>query len=290
MIAKDFDLQRMTRLGISIFVFLFVVAVSNVSALQTNNFVIHKFASCIDGKEDCYALTQAKTLTKNNKINQNETLIVYMHSLGGDYNEPYKPNNESSLAGAIAKEYPTAPFVSLNYGSTPSWGNAAARVDITNNLNSLVKELKIKKIVFVGNSMGATAALTYASTAPSSIKNKIIGIIAIDPCANLEDLYKQSNDPQVKTSLEAAFGASANDSPTIYQQNSFDSCLAFLPVSIKVGIISASADTVIPIALQKDVIRDLSNRNINIKVNEIEGKSDPLPVKTIIEHLHFVME
>lgn len=264
------------------FVVLLSICFSTIirtEALQLNASV-HKFISCINGKEDYYALIPGK----------NNTLIVYLHSLSGDFNEPFKSDAESSLANSLLKEYPAASFLSFNYGTSPSWGNAAARVDITNGLHSVINELNIKTIIFVGVSMGASTALTYAATAPADIKNKIVGIVAVSPCANLEDLYKQTGSPEIKASLESILGAGTQSPLIAYQQNSLDTCVAFLPTTIKVGIISATEDKGVPIELQKDVARDLSNRNINVRSYEIEGKFDSLPIKSILEASHFVIQ
>jgi pimeloyl-ACP methyl ester carboxylesterase len=264
--------------------------------------ITYKFTSCLDGEEDCYSWRRSKLL-KNSGI-----LLVYLHSLTGDFNELYK----SGLADAINKAFPSLSLLACNYGRTPSWGNAAARIDISNNIRQVMKKTAVSHIVLastsvrssaralvddkvtchivlVGTSMGASAALAYAATAPSYIKNRIIGIVAVAPCAELADLYQKSAAPQVKPSLEAALGGSATDKPALYHQNSLDACLAFLPQPIKIAIITTKEDTIVPIAVQMDVVRDLNNRDINIKSFELEGKSEPPPIDSIIEGLHFVL-
>jgi hypothetical protein len=75
-----------------------------------------------------------------------------------------------------------------------------------------------------------------------------------------------------------------------YQQNSFDSCVAFLPTGIKVGVISATEDKAVPIDLQRNVGRDLNNREISVKAFETEGKFEILPLKSILEASHFVTQ
>ncbi len=109
------------------------------------------------------------------------------------------------------------------------------------------------------------------------------------PCADLEDLYNQSQAPEIKSSLESALGGSPDNKLIAYGQNSFNTYLAFLPERIKIGVISATEDTMIPMSTQKDVVRDLNNRNMDIKVFEIEGKCEPAPSKSILEALHFVL-
>lgn len=272
--AKKFFIYKFVIL--LLFCFSLIV---RTEALQSNA-SIHKFISCINGQEDYYALIPGK----------NNTLIVYLHSLSGDFNEPFKSDAEFCLATSLLKEYPAASFLSFNYGISPSWGSPAARIDITNGLRSVISQLNIKRIIFVGVSMGASTALTYAATAPADIKSKIVGIVAVSPCANLEDLYKQTGSPEIKASLEGILGAGTQSPLIAYQQNSLDTCVAFLPTTIKVGIISATEDKSVPIELQKDVARDLNNRNINVKSYEIEGKFSSLPIKSILEASHFVIQ
>jgi len=273
-------LKNMSWLKLFVLVFLLLAFIQLKAGASQSTNSVHKFVSCIDGEEDYYALLPGK----------NNTLIVYLHSLNGDYNEPFKLNGDNSLASALLKEFPGASFLSFNYGSSPSWGNAAARIDISKLLGSIIKELNVKRILLVGVSMGASTALNYTATAPDYIKNRIVGIVAVSPCANLEDLYKQTAAPEIKSSLENVFGVGKDVMPIGYEQNSFDTCVIFLPPKVKVGVVSATEDKAVPIDLQKDVVRDLSNRDIIIKSYEVEGKFDSLPVKSILEASRFVMQ
>lgn len=255
-------------------VLLFLCFSSKAGAIPINT---GTFSSCSDGNEAHYILVHGK----------NDLLILYLHSLAGDYREPFKAEN--NLSESLLKDFPNSSLLSCDYGSSTSWGDAAARLDITNNLRSVIKSSNIRKIIIVGVSMGATAALTYAATAPSYIKDKITGIVAVSPCANLADLYKQTGVPEIKSSLENAFGPIAMNIPIGYAQNSLDTCIVFMPIKIKVGIISATEDKAVPLDLQNCVVRDLNNRGINTKSFEVEGTFEALPVKPILEACHFVL-
>jgi len=273
----------------------------NSNAVCTEKTIVYKFTSCLDGQDDFYvwsignllpALAVKKPTGKTglgNKQSANtpdDTLLVYFHSLKEDFDELFK----SGLGQEINKTFPALSLLSCNYGRTPSWGNAVSRIDITNNLRHIMIQSNVKHIVLVGTSMGACAALTYAATAPTYIKKKIIGIVAVAPCADLDDLYQQSLAPEVKPSLEAALGGSVTDKPAFYHQNSLDSCLAFLPQPIKIAIIAAKEDTYVPIALQMNVVRDLNNRDMNVKSLETDGKSEPPPIESIMAGLQFVFQ
>ncbi len=279
MVSNGPILKKKNWLKLFISVILLLASVNlKADALQSNS--VFKFNSCIDGAEDYYAFQPGK----------NNTLIIYFHSLNGDYNEPFKVNGDNSLALAILKEFPGASFISFNYGRTPSWGNAVARIDISKVLGLTIKEFSIKRILIVGVSMGASTALTYAATAPDYIKNKVVGIVAVSPCASLEDLYKQTAAPEIKSSLENVFGPAKDPMPIGYEQNSFDTSVIFFPPKAKVGVLSATEDKAVPIDLQRDVVRDLVNRDISVKLYEIEGKFESLPIKSILEASRFVMQ
>jgi pimeloyl-ACP methyl ester carboxylesterase len=240
----------------------------------------YEFISCVDGKDDFYSL-RASNSPKDLGI-----LLVYLHGLAGDFHELYK----SGLANAIDKAFPSLSLLSSNYGHTPSWGSAVSRIDITNNIRHVMTNTAVKQIVLIGTSMGASTALAYAATAPNYIKNKIIGVVAVAPCAELADLYQQTMAPEVKTSLEAALGGNPADKAGFYHQNSVDAGLGFLSHKIKIAIITAKEDTLVPIALQMDVVRDFNNRDMNTKCFELQGKSEPPPVDSIMEGLHFVLQ
>ena len=240
----------------------------------------YQFASCLDGKDDFYSLCPSQALQPSG------VLLVYFHSFTGNFKELFK----SDLADTINKTFPSLNLLSCNYGSSPSWGSAIARIDITNNLRQVMKKTTVNHIVLVGTSMGASAALAYAATAPDYIRHRIRGIVAVAPCSELADLYQQSMAPTVKPTLEAALGGNATDKAGFYHQNSLDSCLSFLPQPIKIAVITAKDDTLVPMALQMDVVRDLNNRDINAKVFELEGKSEPPPTESIMEGLHFVLQ
>jgi pimeloyl-ACP methyl ester carboxylesterase len=240
----------------------------------------YKFTSCLDGDQDFYSLRQGKS-DKNAGI-----LLVYFHGLSGDFKELKK----SGLADTIDKSFPGLSMLSCNYGRSPSWGIAISRVDVSNNIRDVLNKTNSNRIVLVGTSMGGSAALTYAATAPSYIKKRILGVVAVAPCAELGDLYQKTSATVVKSSMEAALGGSASDKPSIYHQNSLDACLAFLPEKIKVAIITAQSDTAIPAEVQLDVVRDLNNRNLNVKSFELEDKSEPPPIDSILEGLRFILQ
>src|SRR5262249_54638272 len=120
----------------------------------------HDFTSQIDGSSDSYALSWP-----NSSNGRPVILLVYLHSLGQDFTEPYKIPPGASIATGLTKEFPQLAILSCNYGKTPSWGVKLAQADITENIRSVLKEHPVDQIVLAGNAMGACSALLYACTA-----------------------------------------------------------------------------------------------------------------------------
>ncbi len=150
--------------------------------VQLKNCSVYKFVSLLDGKEDCYALravkkvehnSNNKTTSRNQIILANNTLLIYLHSLTGDFSEVFRSDSDSVLADVINKEFPSLSILSCNYGKSPSWGNAIARMDITSNLHKVIKELSIKHIVLLGTSMGPPLLLPTRPLPPVTLRKKL---------------------------------------------------------------------------------------------------------------------
>jgi pimeloyl-ACP methyl ester carboxylesterase len=243
------------------------------------------FVSQIDGTDDSYAIA-----IPSSAAGQDSTLLVFLHGLGQDFTEPFKVPPGLTIAQGLVKEFPNLAILSCNYGRTPSWGTKAAREDITNNIHAVIESHPVKKIVLAGDSMGACSALVYACSAPKDIAEKIVGIVAAYPSADLEELHKTTEAPLVKSSMETALGKKPSEDAAVYRQNSLESNLPFFPRHIKVGIISASENTVFPAKLQTDVARLLKNRDVPVKMIQIEGNLQTPPVKSMVEAMQFVLQ
>jgi pimeloyl-ACP methyl ester carboxylesterase len=97
-------------------------------------------------------------------------------------------------------------FAAIDFGVPGVWVNGKDFDDITCGIEALLAQTSAKQIILAGSSMGGSAALTYAAKAPDEIRAKIIGIVAIYPVGNFAALYEQSSAPEVKLSMDLAFG------------------------------------------------------------------------------------
>lgn len=251
----------------------------SLPAYQTKNFV-----SAIDGSEDTFALT-----CPSGKNHGDLTLLVYLHGLGEDFNEPFNTPPGKSIASSLTREFPNMAILSPNYGKKPSWGTKLARTDISSNIAAVMQEHHVERIILAGSSMGACTALLYACTAPKDIKDKIVGIIAAYPASDLAELHKVSETPLVQSSLEAALSGKPSEAKMGYRQNSLESQLPFFPRYAKVSIISATENTVMPDKFAKEVARLLKNRDIQVKFIDIPGDLQAPPVESMVESAQFLL-
>ncbi|PWT95502.1 MAG: hypothetical protein C5B53_11325 [Candidatus Melainabacteria bacterium] len=265
---------------------LFTSSTAGLASLKSGvAYQKHAFVSQIDGSDDSYALAVPSSAS-----GQDATLLVFLHGLNQDFTEPFKVPAGLTIAQGLVKEYPHLAILSCNYGKTPSWGTKLAREDITNNIHAVLESHPVNRIVLAGDSMGACSALVYACLAPKDIAEKITGIIAAYPSADLEELHKTTEAPLVKSSMETALGKKPEEDAAVYRQNSLEAHLPFFPRHTKVGIISASENTVFPAKLQTDVARLLKNRDVPVKMIQIEGNLQTPPVKAVVEAMQFVMQ
>jgi len=265
-------------------ILLVIIFSPSLSVQAKIEYLNQAFTSEIDGKQDAYAYSLPATLPSKGGI-----LLVYLHGLNNDYTEPFKNPARDSIAAAIRKEFPDLAIVSCNYGRKPSWGSRAARLDITHNIQDFIAAHPVDKIVLVGSAMGGCTAVNYAACAPSYLREKIVGIVAFSPVAALADLHSKTAAPWLKESLEKAFGGKPEDKVLDYNNNSFEANMPLFPSKARVCIVSPLQDTVFPIKLQKELVRNLRNRDVDIKVIEVAGDYQNPSEKSVIEGLKFIL-
>jgi hypothetical protein len=265
-----------------------VFTIQNATATSKPTHPIYQkkeFVSQVDGGSDVSAVAYPSSSSRKETV-----LFVYLHGIGQDCTEPFTVPSEMTIADALRKEFPQLAILSSGYGKNPSWGTRQARADISNNIHTVLQEHHIDHIILGGSTMGACSALLYACSAPKDIREKLLGVIAVYPCADLAELYKLTDTADFKTSMEGALGGKPTENKDTYRQNSLESHLPFFPKHVKVSILSATQDTVVPPKLQKDVERDLKNRDIPVKLISVEGPNQPPPAKSMVEAAHFVLQ
>jgi pimeloyl-ACP methyl ester carboxylesterase len=254
-------------------------------ATAETNFLKQTFQSGIDGQLDAYAFTLPVTQPANGL-----TLLIYFHGLTNDYTEPFNIPPGDTIVDNIQKEFPSLAVLSCNYGKKASWGTRTARIDITHNIQDFMQAHPVDKIVLMGSAMGACTAINYAACAPKVLRDKIVGVVAFSPVDDLAQLYKLSAAPWLKESLKKAFAGTPDEHAAEYYNNSLEANTPLFPTKAKVCVVSPLQDTVFPIALQRRLIRTLRNRDVELKVLEVEGDFQVPSNKNVIDGLKFVLE
>jgi hypothetical protein len=265
------------------------------------NFTTQSFESEIDKKEDNYGFL----LPTNKSFLGPSVLLVYLHKFNKDYTEPFTGKAGATLAEAIQKEFPSITILSVNYGKTASWGQRAARIDITHNIHDFIASHPTDKIVLMGSDMGGCTVLNYFACAPKDIKDKICGIVAESAVSDLALLDKQTASSDMKNSLEKAFGGkpaapqkeflvSENEKikkvDSEYFNNSLEANWPLFPTDRKIALITATLDAVNSVQLQRSLGRSLRNRDVEVKTIEVPGEAPAITPGNLVEGLKFVLK
>ncbi|HEY9792038.1 MAG TPA: prolyl oligopeptidase family serine peptidase [Candidatus Obscuribacterales bacterium] len=264
---------------------LTVVRAANVvdDALESGKVVKHTFASLVDGREDWYALCLPSRPSMDN------TLIVYLHGMGNNPLEPFEYPSGTPAAQAITGKFPDVCLLSCDYREKSSWGSDAAMSDITQNVREIMQQLPIKRIVLMGTSMGACTVLTYATVAPIDIRKKLVGIVSVEGAGNLKDLYHATQNAEVNMALTAAMGGDPKTAGAEYERRSFIPNADKLPQDVRVAIVSAQHDRIVPPALQQQIVDELNKLSVPVKLISVESGHGMAPAPAYIEGLQFAL-
>jgi pimeloyl-ACP methyl ester carboxylesterase len=223
---------------------------------------------------------------------KSDTLVVYLHGLGGTILEPYKhPSPKRSYASAaFSLTNPILQFAAIDFGTPGVWVNGKDFDDITCGIEALLAQTSAKQIILAGSSMGGSAALTYAAKAPDEIRAKIIGIVAIYPVGNFAALYEQSSAPEVKLSMDLAFGGPVEKFRSKYMENSLLPNLSKVQRQTKFYIISAATDAVCPRQLQVLLSNELEKSGYKCQLETVQSTHlKAPPVESFCRGLDFVL-
>lgn len=227
------------------------------------------FMSHLDNREDCLGVSPPDPSPSPG----GNTLIVYLHGLGGSYLEPFIYGNPP-IGIALLNHCPGAIVLGCSYRREGSFGNDAALFDITQNIRQLIQQYPIKKIILFGESMGGMTVLNYGATAPADVQAKLAGIVSVEGTGDLAKLYDETL-PGVRVAMDKVYG-SPKQNPSVYLNKSFNHNVHRLPPRVKVAIVSAIKDRVVPPNLQLDIIAALkSNNNPNILIPFDSGHGFP---------------
>lgn len=221
-------------------------------------------------------------------------LVVYFHSHGGNYNEPFtKLGAEDGIAKALLKDIPGVAVQSIDRSSTFALNGSDGYLAISRLITQRLKEHQsFKHIILCGTSLGAYEAFAYLHYAPLKIFEKIGGIIAVAPTDDLTELYWNTESQQLKKLLFDAFGGDPAKSPSKYKERSIKALYGDVPdrPDMKVCIVSEKRDRVVPPGQQKRLCATLRQKNFKVTMVEIDRGHSAADSITYGNALHFVTD
>lgn len=237
------------------------------TVLNSDDLVKCHFVSHFDGQPDDFAYLPPRNTSSPTGFD----MVVYLHGMGSTYLEPFVCPDAQSIAGLIVSRNPNLVFVSLNYRRGWSWGNDAAICDISQNIREVMQRYPINRIVLMGTSMGGSTSLTYCAVAPPDIKAKIAGAVSSEGAGDLARLYSKTGNDAIRPALVNAFGGTPETVPDRYSRQSFLPNLVHLSPGVRVAVISATRDKVVPREFQKEIQSALQERKVQSRLLEVEG-------------------
>jgi dienelactone hydrolase len=253
-------------------------------SLDSGQVVRCTFCSVLDGQQDTYALAPPVAPGR-----MDNTLVVYLHGMGSTYMEPFICPTGTTIAQRLASSFPNLCILSCSYRGDASWGTDAALSDITQNIRSVMQQFPIKNIVLMGTSMGGCMVLTYATQAPEDIKQKLSGIVSVEGASDLQKLYDQTANEQVRIAINAAMGGAPQQAPVRYANYSFAPQSGKLPAAVRVAVISATMDRIVPPSLQADIVESLKKHCNPVKLIEYAGSHGVPPATYYTQGLTFAL-
>ncbi len=223
------------------------------------------FISHVDGTPDLIGIAPTVVFTGAKQF----TLIVYLHGMGGSFYEPFIFPKDKPLGPALLERDNSLILLSCSYRNKASWGGDAALADITQNIRELCQQFPIQKIVMMGTSMGGCTVMNYAATAPPDVQEKICGIVSVESSGDLTALYHESK--VLQSAMTEAFGGTPEQVPAVYRAKSFLTNISRLPKRVRVSLISATRDDIIPTHFQQELLRALRDNGIVTNMTEVNA-------------------
>lgn len=233
---------------------------------RSQKIIRRDFVSRLDGRADSFLLSPPAAPSQDGK----HTLFVYLHGMGATYREPYGDPGKFLVANEIQKTFPYSVFISLNYRSPASWGEASALSDISQNIDETMLAYPTSEIILLGCSMGGCTVLNYAACAPDSIKAKLKGIVSVESAGDLAVLFDRTSARIVKQAMVIMLKGTPKDNLKAYREASFFHNIDGFPRQVKVAVVSAKKDSTVPPDLQKQIVERLQALNVKSRLIEID--------------------
>jgi pimeloyl-ACP methyl ester carboxylesterase len=248
-------------------------------AFQTFN-----FKSEATGETDHYAF--AKPIAAQKGVPG--ILLVFFHGYGQNILQPFQTPLAlgGTIADTIMAEEPGVAILSVSYGKT-RWGSQGSLSDISKNILDVLAVFNANRIVLFGMTSGASVALNYACVAPPELKEKIAGVLALEPSGDLIELYNQSADGTVKPSLQVALGDPVQNSQA-YKDASFLYNASKLDPKVKICVLATATNGFANVPAQKNVCKAIKKTGNKLLVLDTPPGMLP-PVKVFKRAVAYVL-
>ena len=139
-------------------------------------------------------------------------MVMAFHGHGSDRHQ-YATDPRPECAGAhdVAARHDMI-YVSPDYRGTTSWMGPAAEADTVQLVGELKKKFKVRRVYFVGGSMGGTAVLTFAALHPDLVD----GVSSQNGMGNL--LEYTYNGADIQVAIKDSFGGRKDETPEEYKK------------------------------------------------------------------------
>ncbi len=154
-------------------------------------------------------------------------LIIFLHGHGSDKTQILADAWEEIKQTRVkAAEY-GAMIASLDYRAPTSWMGPVAELDTIQVLEELKATYSIRRVIFIGGSMGGSSSLTFAALHPELVD----GVVAYNPLAN-HLTYENFQD-----AISESFGGDKKEKTMEYKNRSAEYFPErfTMPVAITVG-------------------------------------------------------
>ncbi|MBS1954123.1 MAG: hypothetical protein JST89_08055 [Cyanobacteria bacterium SZAS-4] len=215
----------------------------------------------------------ANSRFETNSITPN-ILVIYFHSYGSNYTEAFDaPSPDDSIAKAMLKDIPGVAILSIDRESKAAINGSDGYREVSELTTQCWNDHpSLKHIVLCGTSLGAYESLAYLHYTPQPIFDKVCGIISVEPTDDLADLFYKTRSAKVQELLFSAFGGDPIKEPDYYRSHSIKTLFSNVPnrPDIKICIVSAKRDRVVPPYQQKRLCNTLREKKFQVQLVEID--------------------
>ncbi len=228
---------------------------------------------------------------ETNSITPN-ILVVYFHSYGSNYTEAFDaPSPTDSIAKAMLKDIPGVAIQTIDRESKAAVNGSDGYREVSQLITQCwTSHPSLKHIVLCGTSLGAYESVAYLRYTPQPIFDKVCGIIAVEPTDDLAELYWKTGSAKVQDLIVSAFSGDPIKEPDYYSAHSVKTLYSNIPdrPDIKVCVVSAKRDRVVPPSQQKRLCETLRKKKFQVKLVEIDRSHSVADSVTYGDALHYV--